>query len=193
MTIHVGVDADGCIYPFVTGYTRLYGPPGAGHDDWEDYNCFRQWGITDDQFKGHLKSGAKYKGLFSDEAPYPGVIGAWSRLRELPVKVHLITHRVREAWGPTIEWLEAFGLEVDSLHFSSDKTILAAVAGPDASHLMMCEDTVSHFVAVEEAGIDAYLIDQPWNREYSTNKRLPDFAAFVDEVDKTHRIMTGLF
>lgn len=182
MTIHVGLDLDGCMYPFITGYCRKYGPPEASHDEWNEYAYYRTWGITDEQFKGHLKSGALWKGLYDEEAPYVGVIGAWARLKELPVKTHVITYRPREAWGPTIKWLEAFAMQPDSLHFSSDKTILRAVAGPDAKHLIMCEDTVAQFEALMDAGIDAWLIDQPWNREIETDKRLPDFAAFVDEV-----------
>lgn len=183
MTIHVGFDLDGCMYPFTVGYDRRFRPNGAP-EDWVDYNCYRQWGTTDEQFKGHLKSGARYKGLFSDEAPYPGVVEAWQRVAELPVKTHVITHRVREAWGPTIEWLEAYVFQPDTLSFSSDKTILRALAGPDATHLMMCEDTFGQFEQLIIAEIDAYLIDQPWNRHEETSKRVADFSAFVDKVEE---------
>jgi hypothetical protein len=184
LTVHVGIDLDGCIYPFVTAYNNVFGPEGADDTAWTGYYSYRQWGITDDQFKGHLKSGAKYKFLFEREPPYPGVIAAWQRLMDMPVKVHVITHRVREAWGSTVRWLEAYGFQPDTLTFSSDKRVLEALAGLDASHLTMCEDTVSQFEQIRDHGIDAYLIDQPWNREIDTPKRVPDFSAFVDKVEE---------
>lgn len=183
MTIHVGLDLDGCMYPFIRGYNRNYAPDKT-EQDWTEFYAYRKWGVTDDQFKGHLKSGARWKGLYDEEAPYVGVIGAWERLKALPVKTHVITYRPREAWGPTIAWLEAFGFQPDTLSFSSDKTILRALAGSDATALLMCEDTVSQFLTVEEAGIDVYLIDQPWNREHETRKRVADFSAFVDKVEE---------
>lgn len=190
--IHVGADLDGCMYPFIRGYNRKYSP-GMTENDWTEFHAYRKWGVTDEEFKNQLKLGALWKRLYDEEAPYVGVIGAWEKLKELPVKTHVITYRPREAWGPTIAWLEEFGFQPDTLSFSSDKTILRALAGPDATILMMCEDTTAQFLQLLDAGIDAYLIDQPWNQEINTPKRLPDFNAFVNEVDKAYRITTGLF
>jgi hypothetical protein len=162
--LHIGLDLDGVFADFQRCYEELYWP--YPEPLWDTYDGYRKR-YTDEEFKRQIKAMGK-TGSYRRLKPYPTAIATWNRLRHLPnTKLHVITHRPREAWADTVTWLEDHNLEADTLSFSSDKTIVRALGGNNADDIYMAiDDYDHHWSALSLAGVDAYLCDRPWNKTH---------------------------
>src|SRR5690606_16079728 len=76
----------------------------------------------------------------------------------------------------TIFWLDAEGIPYDELHFSSDKTSVQTD--------YFIEDRIENFEHIlENSETDAYLLDQPWNRNFEDWHDLFRFTSVQEYVD----------
>jgi hypothetical protein len=179
--IHVGLDLDGVFADFQGRYAELYWP----YDEplWDVYDGYKKR-YTSEEFKRQVKHMARF-GYYADLDLYPGARDCWRRIRALDnVKIHVLTYRPREAWASTVRWLESHDLEADSLHFTSDKTILKAVAGPSAWTIVAIDDWDEHVTAMQDADIGAFLCARPWNQSQGTIS-LARFANFVETLSES--------
>lgn len=74
----------------------------------------------------------------------------------------------------TIDWFRENETCYDEIHFTADKRT--------ANCDMFIDDKVENFVALEEAGVDVYLLDRPWNHHLETDRRIYSLEEFVEKV-----------
>lgn len=177
----VGVDLDGVIYPFVEAFRIYYAGKVDGFDlptptNWYFY---RDWGITDKQFAELLDDASQSLSLFSMLPPEAGTADGWNLLKDIGVRIHVITHRPPSSWAQTAEWLHLFNLIPDTLIFAKDKTVVSHFGGP--GKVAMVEDYVVNHDNLLDAGVFAVLLDRPWNHGHPgvRVKSFADFAALV--------------
>lgn len=93
----------------------------------------------------------------------PVVPGARAALEILQqqFRIVIITARRPSARPQTLEWLRTHGLPFDELHLSGDKTDVAE------GLMFAVDDHPEHVEDYIGQGIQAFLMDQPWNRFYS--------------------------
>lgn len=113
-----------------------------------------------------------------DGTPYPGVRKALRRIQEAGHTVHLVTARgegsehsaqVREV---TQRWLERHKIPHDSLHFTRDKASVPTDA--------FLDDDPGNCRRLVAAGVEAYLLDRPWNVGEPDAQRVASVDAFAD-------------
>lgn len=187
--IHVGLDLDGCFADFQSRYEELYWP--FADPLWDVYDGYKKR-FSADEFKRQIKNMA-ISGDYYALKLYPGAQECWQRIRALPnVKIHVLTHRPKEAWGQTADWLRIHKLDADSLHFTNDKTILKAVAGPgnQVGKLLAIDDYEAHWRAMADAAIMSFLAKRPWNDHIRATVTLERFANIVTS---THDAYYGVY
>lgn len=177
----IGMDLDGVVYPFATAFQRycaerqgkLFLPdPTSWHfyEDWDmDEQTFHQW-VTD---------AANECEVFASEKPYEGVVEAWSQLREMGIKIHVLTARPQAAWEQTARWLTDNNLIADSLHFNPTKGFLTKIAKGQA---LIIDDHVQYYEEAEKNGIIPVLLNRAWNdhKEDATRvNNLPELVSLI--------------
>lgn len=181
----VGIDMDGVVYPFISAFKKycidvLKETSFPEPKKWEFYE---DWGISKQTFEAMLQIAPISHRLFASESPMKDVTLAWKLLRELDVKIHVITARPNTSWSQTADWLHDHELVPDHLHFTHDKTVLAYTSkGPSAS----IDDNYTYQQEMQKVGILSVLHDHPWNRQYNVPFRvssLLDFARLVKNVN----------
>ena len=76
-------------------------------------------------------------------------------------RIVIITARHPESRPQTQEWLERHKIPFDELHFSGDKTDVA-------EHITLAvDDHPEHVRGYSSQGIPVFLMDQPWNQNFS--------------------------
>jgi hypothetical protein len=179
----VAVDLDGVVYPFVEAFRaycahRLGVPDLAPATDWDFY---REWGIPDDQFVRYLEDACTDFNVFSVLPPEAGTAEGWGSLRDMGVRIHVVTHRPPAGWAQTADWLLRWDLVPDTLTFTGDKTVVTHHAvGPVAA----VEDRVEYHDDLVAAGVHTVLLDRPWNAGHDAVRvrSLADFATFVHDL-----------
>lgn len=177
----VGVDLDGVIYPFVEAF-RTYCAHRLGTPDLPspvDWHFYREWGIADHEFVSYLEEASDTHNLFGMMPPEAGTHDGWQLLKDIGVRIHVITHRPPAAWGQTATWLRTWGLIPDSLMFTNDKTVVSHFADPGKA--AMIEDYVVNHDHLVDAGVFAVLLDRPWNFGHAgiRVRSFADFAALI--------------
>lgn len=178
MITDVGVDLDGVIYPFANAFKK-YCLQRMVVDDLPDpthWNFYEDWGMDHETFQSWLHDAAVTHQVFSTEPPYDGVIDAWKDLRDLGLRIHVMTARPQSAWAQTAEWLSMHNLHVDTLHFGPTKTFLRALAADQA---IMIDDHVYYYKEAEKVGIIPVLMDRQWNSHKTDATRVSSLAEFV--------------
>lgn len=174
----VMVDLDGCAAIFYDAFLAwaMERDESVHHLDDIDWYFYRQWGWDDQRFVSMLNLFSE-DGMFGDLDLYPGTVEAWEVLPTI-ANVHVVTDKPDSAWHDTAYWLNSNGLHYDSLTFSRDKTAFKQF-GPGP--YLAIDDRVENVQAMRDAGIDAYLMDRPWN-SHSHLPRVTSLAAFVQKV-----------
>lgn len=181
----IGIDMDGVMYPFMDAFKK-YCVQELGITEFSEptkWDFYEDWGITKENFNQMLRSAPVTHRLFASEYPMKHVREGWDLLREMGMKLHVITARPTTAWSQTADWLHDNGLVPDHLHFTHDKTILSYVKNKEAA---MIDDHVEYYLQLEKSGILAVLHSQPWNDSYQGAIRarsLVDFANIVKSVN----------
>lgn len=93
--------------------------------------------------------------------PYPGAVETVTAWHEAGHFVHITSHRVDEAYEPTIRWLERIGLPYDELYLSFDKVTRCREIGID----VLIDDSPLNLRGAVDAGIVAATLEHPWNAD----------------------------
>lgn len=179
-------DLDGCYYNFGDSVKRYLEQTNRGHI-WKSgptpqpfWNFFEDWGWDIKDFVKLCNEGADAGVIFTGPMRDGGK-EAWDRIEATGNQIIIATDR---SFGTTpevsekntLEWLEEHELWYDELWFTNVK--------PDCEPDVAVDDKAENFYALLEAGVDAYLIDRPWNQEVDAgHRRLPDVLAFAEIVE----------
>lgn len=112
--------------------------------------------------------------------PIEGAVEAMHRLMDSGLfEVHLVTSRGGFENGlaikaSTIEWLSTYEIPHHGLHFTQDKTLVR-------THISI-DDHVRHIKALEEWGVETWLVDRPYNQELDHPRRRATFAEIADDL-----------
>ena len=176
----IGIDLDGVCYDFAASL-RHYVQDHLGHHEtpepirWEFYE---DWGFDNTQFIDICHAGVDAGIVFSHGEPLPGVHDAFIRIKGAGHTIHIVTDRSFGRAGAsesaTRAWLDIHDLPFDSLTFSADKTI----ARVDA----MVDDKLANYDALAAAGVDAYLVTRPWNKQPDNRQRVLDLLHFAEVI-----------
>lgn len=186
----VGIDMDGVVYPFITAFRR-YCEERLGRLFLEEpthWNFFEDWGLDSDTFQTWLKEAALSHNVFASEMPYPTVLEAWELFRANNIKIHILTARPQEAWGQTADWLQKYGLTVDSLHFNTTKALLSHVSSGKSALL---DDHVDYYKEAQGVGIFPCLLNQPWNQDLPNANRVNTVLDFANMIVGYNKIVTS--
>ena len=177
----VGIDLDGVLYPFSNAFRKycevergLVNLPDPTH-----WNFYEDWGLDEETFNAWLLDAAKNHRVFATHLPYAGVVEAWANIRDMGVKIHVMTARPQSAWAQTAEWLTECKLHVDTLHFGPSKAFLANLAKGKS---ILLDDHIFYYEEAEKSGIVPCLMSRPWNQSKENANRvtsLPEFVSFL--------------
>jgi uncharacterized HAD superfamily protein len=177
----VGIDLDGVIYPFVDAF-RSYCQERLGVTDLPDpthWHFYEDWGLDSETFNAWLLEASKTHQIFSTYLPYDQVLEAWKELRDMGVKIHVLTARPQSAWVQTVEWLAKYNLHVDSLHFCDTKGFLSKVA---TGKSILLDDQIVYYEEAEKAGIIPCFVTREWNKGKKNANRVNNLLEFVSFV-----------
>lgn len=185
--MRIGWDLDGCGYVFaesVRQSMKLDGMnvPPATDDFCKHWDFYEFWGMNRDQFEEVCNIGVDRGIVFGpgEGLTRPNFFESLVRTKALGHENIIITHRYQGSAGKaednTMKWLEPFIDFVDEIHFSKNKTI--------ADCHMFVEDSLPNYDALVAAGVDAYLIDRPWNNPCDDGRvRISDISEYADLVE----------
>jgi hypothetical protein len=187
-TLDVGVDLDGCVYPFVEVlrdwiHLDTDRPLSAlpAPTSWAFFE--EQWGYAQDEFPIHVTRGVKAGVIFRAGFPIPGSVRVLRQIAAAGHRIHIITAR----FAPDAEavvatstrwWLKAHGIPHTSLTISADKTALPTN--------VFIEDSPSNYAALEEAGANPWFYDRPWNADVP-GRRVHSWSQFRGVVEDLSR------
>ena len=130
MITDVGIDMDGVMYDFA-GEFKKYCAKRMGREDLPDpkhWEFYEDWGLDKDTFYDWLTDATVNEGLFYTGKAYANTTEGWSKLKDLGMRIHVLTHRHIESVGQTADWLQDNNFVPDSMHFGFDKVLLEAIA-----------------------------------------------------------------
>lgn len=184
MSLRIGIDLDGVVHDFVGAYrefrqwvlTDRHTMPEPTRWDF----C-EEWNVDKADFRQHIHSEpAVFQGR-----PYPGAIDGLRQLADAGHSIHIVTHRPASQVRTTCEWLERWEVPFDTLTFAEDKTI--------AKVDVFLEDNVENYEALRDAGVQAFLMDRPWNRDADADHhRVVGWADFLSAVGKIAHPLVAL-
>lgn len=155
-------DNDGVVSGWVDNfYPWLCEREGWVQTDWEIWHHYRNHEMHDAEFVEALKEYAAAGG-FADQTMFPGVREAIQRIKEAGHTQHMVTDRPDAAHADTAWWVHTYVPEIDTLTFSRDKTVFKEY---DDGPYFAIDDRVENVESMIAAGINAVLLDQPWNRQ----------------------------
>lgn len=186
MITDVGIDMDGVLYPFVPAFKHYCEVRMQKFDlpDPTHWYFYEDWGMDEKQFNEWLKDACRTDRVFAWMPPAPDAVASFKKLRNMGVKIHILTHRITDSWAQTAEWLEKYDLVPDSLHFGPNKNILKEIATDECAIL---DDHIPFIQSAEQAGIKAYVLKHPWNEGHSDLQyvhSIYDFASHIAEYNK---------
>lgn len=180
MITDVGIDMDGVMYDFANTFKSycenrlLRTLPDPTH--WEFYE---DWGLDKETFYDWLTDATVNDSLFYRGNAYDNTIAGWRKLKDMGMRIHVLTHRHIESVGQTAEWLQEHGLVPDSMHFGFDKTLLEAIAIDQAAAI---DDYTKYYDEYEQVGVKAFLRTHEWNKDHH-GRRVADLLEFADAVE----------
>lgn len=183
--MRIGLDADGCFYNFRDSTFRYF-TNHCGYDAealstvGEDWNFSEvDWKIPNGTFYKLVARGINAGHIFADGEPEEGFVDAIKWLKRKKHTIHICTNRNigQKDAANTVEWLKRHKVKYDTLTFAADKTILDVDA--------FLEDKPKNFHALKEAGRDAWLFDQPYNRDIDTPNRVTSWDEFAKRVHES--------
>ena len=184
--IDVGVDLDGCVYPFVEvlrdwihlDANRSFAslpPPTC----WHFYD--EQWGFSRDDFYRHLTRGVTAGVIFRSGVPIRGSVKVLHEIADAGHRIHIITARVAPGAEAVVAestrwWLAKHHVPYTSLTISNDKTVV------DTD--VFVDDSPGNYAALEAAGSNPWFFHRPWNASVPGRRvrTWPQFQGVVEEL-----------
>ena len=164
-TLDVGVDLDGCVYPFVEvlrDWIHLdTDRPLSALPTPTSWHFFEeQWGYSRDEFLAHVARGVNAGVIFRSGLPIPGSIRALHQIAEAGHRIHIVTARFAPGAETSVAestrwWLETYDVPHASLTISADKSVV------DTD--VFIDDSPTNYAALEAAGTYPWFFDRPWN------------------------------
>jgi hypothetical protein len=180
--MRIGVDLDGVGFNFHRSLQRYYDSVGLDYDviGTKTYEFYDELGIPFEEYLEHCRLAADQGFLFCGDTR-PGTKEALDKIKGLGHTIHIATDRrfgttPSVSHGHTSRWLEENDLPYDSLTFSADKTVLRVD--------MFVEDKLENYDALDQSGVDAWLINRRWNLRDDTRQRVENILEFADVVEK---------
>lgn len=182
----IGYDLDGIGYSFGLSVSRYLNTVGVRLPTATDQFCkhwdfYKFWGMDKEEFAQHCHDGVNNGIIFGPgwKLTRPGFFESLARTKGMGHTNVVITHRYQGAPGNaemnTEEWLKPVRHLVDELHYSHDKTLV------DTD--MFVEDNAGNYDKLVAAGVDAYLVNRPWNAPYDDHRvRINDVTEYADMV-----------
>lgn len=187
--MRVGFDLDGVGYIFglsVRDYLRTIGIEVEEPTDefCTNWNFFEFWHMHRDEFGKHCGDGVDAGIVFGpgDHLTRPNFFEAIRRVKELGHEVIVVTHRYQGSPGKaeenTRKWLAPVMKYIDELHFGEDKTAVPTD--------MFVEDSLPNYDALIDKGVNAFLIDRPWNQVEGgdARNRISDVIDYAEAIER---------
>jgi 5'(3')-deoxyribonucleotidase len=183
-TLRVGVDLDGVMYDFAR-HVRRYLVEHQGYDEkalshLESWDFWTGWGWDDERFARACDAAVDAGILYATGEPNAGAVEALRRIADAGHELHVVTARTSgtaptAALVATQTWLETYGVPYSSLTMSADKTIVTTDA--------FIDDSLHNYDDLAAAGVQAYLLNQPWNAPFDDGRRrVANVREFADLV-----------
>lgn len=183
--LRVGFDLDGVLYNFGESVKRYLDQTEQGHL-WKSgptpapyWDFYKDWGWNGKQFVEFCDAGADAGVIFTG----PAREDAANLVKAVKALGHTVVIITDRQFGETPEvshentrqWLAKHEIPYDELHFSADKNIVPTD--------MFIEDKLENYDALTEAGVDAYLVNRPWNDvEPDNRQRIDDITQYYARV-----------
>lgn len=185
--MRIGFDLDGCLYDFGNSVRRYLDSIGREYgfkDDQPEPHCwnfFEYWHMTGAEFKKVCDDGVDAGFVFSGPAR-PNASEAVNRVADMGHEIIIVTDRFfgsdpENSHRATEVWLAEHGIPYHELHFTANKLIVPTDC--------FVEDKWENFVALTEGGVDAYLINRPWNIANIPKhpRRINDISDYADVIE----------
>ena len=182
----VGLDLDGVIFNFTKAFVEHVawcrpdidcGDPEVEAPAWD---WFMAWPMTREEFLAEMTCAVDHMELFWTAELYEPDTG-WQvqRLQEAGHYVHIVTHRFSGSAPNSSEaatyWaLSRNGVRYDEITIAKDKTSVLTD--------WFIEDNVDNYEALRLAGVNAFLIDRPYNQHQRYAHRVKTLEQFVNIV-----------
>lgn len=186
----IGMDLDGCSCDFVTAHGDFAaidtGRPRHEFAPAKRWNYMLDWGFTIPEYLAQFARGVKAGHILAKAPLYEKAVEGWQMLLDAGHRIHVVTDRRPpgaevEALDATKSWLADNGLHHESLTIDADKTVINEIAaGPVVVAL---DDKAEHYVALTDAGVEAFLMDRPWNQHVPNARRVTDLVDFAHQVN----------
>jgi len=152
---------------------------GVTPKTWRPYE---EYGCTDQEWYDVLNQ-ALLDGYLLEMGACPGALDALRALWLGGHGIHFVTARGFFQQGDLIRehtkiWLDILGIAYDSLTFTQDK----GEAAVDLALDVFIDDHIRNYDKVEEAGVNAYLVDRPWNQPPDHRRRVSGLDEFARRV-----------
>jgi len=153
----IGLDIDGVIADFVTGYSRSRNST-ITPEDVKDWDMWKYYNLTKSEFYRDLADKAT-RGFFLDLPVIPGAGGGVHSLRDQGHYIAIISNRSVPI--DTLQWLADHYIPYDRLYLSFFKGPIIRAEGLE----YMIDDSPHIIETTRKAGAIPLIFDQPWNRE----------------------------
>jgi hypothetical protein len=171
--IDVGVDIDGCLYPY-DEVMRAWATSATGQSlaPAEDRSAWRGWEMDEESYWAMHRYGAQSGVVYGMGAPDPDLLGALRRIADAGHRIHLLSARVgfvEDAWAVTRQWLWRWGVPHETLHVVAGSKRAVAL---DLGVRVVLDDDPRQ--AIELTGVGRVLVwAKPWNAEWD-GERITD-------------------
>ena len=187
-TFDIGVDLDGVVYDFVhalrTYIMTVTGRTAASMPDPTRWEFYLDWDLTLEEFLELFNAGVNAGHIFRVGRPLSGVVEGLKILLGDGHRIHIVTDRGRVGRPGLSEQHTRFFLDRNDVAFTSltvdhDKTKVRTD--------VFIDDRPENYLALREAGVDAYLRSHRYNDHVPTptGRRVHSFLEF------THGVLTA--
>ncbi|MCL4414162.1 MAG: hypothetical protein M1522_05335 [Actinobacteria bacterium] len=181
--LDVGVDLDGCVYPFVdvlrdwihldTDRPLSELPPPTC---WHFFD--EQWGYERDEFSVHVARGVKAGIIFRSGLPIRGSVRTLHQIADAGHRIHIVTARFAPGAEDVVAastrwWLKTHDVPHSSLTISADKSVIRTD--------VFLDDSPANYTEIEAAGGNPWLYDHPWNAD-APGRRVRSWTQFLSVV-----------
>jgi hypothetical protein len=111
--------------------------------------------------------------------PFPESRYFLSGLKERGLYIIIASHRSKDSYGPTVNWLKKYHLSFDEVHLSNDKSVLFAESWA------IIDDSPITLDKAASAGIIRAGLLNPWNANsaHPLFENLPQILQYIESLD----------
>ena len=161
-TLRIGVDLDGVVADFVSGWVQRYNAEfgtrlrACDAVEWHAAARMTHFGSTSEFWRWARRAGPDGRSLFRTLPIYPGAVQG---LRTLLRLAHVVVLTTKPQWAiaDTLAWLGDLDLPLREVHVTADKTTVDC--------RVYVEDSARHLAALRSQRADAVVCRwvRPWN------------------------------